>query len=281
MALYAVNEDDLIHASDAEPRKIYWCMDCFGPVKRRRGRLRFPHFYHVSPAKQCRLYSKTQDHLLVQIQIQKSFPSGIIQIERPFSKINRVADLCWENEKIVFEIQCSLMSPKEAEMRIHDYRSIGYEVVWLLDDKKYNKRIIRPVEKYLREKSAYYMTIKQGLTSNFYDQFEIFAEGKRVKKGKKLQIDLKCIRNRPNIFFSEKHFPKQIVNLQCKKYFYKDRTHKALLNNTLAMQNWRALEIHFVKKHKKPNLIRKFFTNYVSSPYLRLLETLINKSYRF
>src|SRR5438128_1692203 len=129
MAHYAYDIDDLIYSADAEPGKVYWCLDCYGPVKRRRGKGYFPHFYHISPSPRCRLYSKTEDHLLAQLQLQKKFPQGILQIERPFLTINRVADICWEKEKIVFEIQCSLIKPLEAEERIRDYRALGYEVV--------------------------------------------------------------------------------------------------------------------------------------------------------
>jgi competence protein CoiA len=278
MALYAVDEDDLIHAADAMTGKTYWCMDCFGPVKRRKGRLKFPHFYHLSSAPNCRLYSKTEDHMLAQIQLQKSFPKGVLQLERPFIDINRVADLCWEAEKVVFEIQCSPISPKEAEMRIRDYRCIGYEVIWLLDDKRYNKKVIRPAEALLRAHGGYYLSLRQGLNSDYYDQFELFANGKRIRRSKKILLDLKNIRNKPNVSFPEAQFPKQVIELNCKKYFCNDRTDKALRNQQLLMQNWRALEIHFAKTRKKSFRFKKWLFLFLLSPYQELLRKLLKKS---
>lgn len=274
MALYAVEDDDLIYAGHAKPGKVYWCLDCFGPVKRRRGKHWFYHFYHVQAASKCRLYSKTEDHLLAQLQLQKSFPPGILQIERPFIKVNRVADLLWENEKIVFEIQCSPLTEKEAEMRIRDYRSSGYEVVWLLDDKRYNKRALRPAEEYLRRHSAYYVSIKQGLLSEYYDQFEVFALGQRVRRGKRLRIDLQNSRQTPKIDFDAQHFPKQIVQLKCEKYFLSSRLDRAL-KYPQSMLYWRALEIQLAKEKPKINRFRLWLYKIIGRPYRALLDRLI------
>ncbi len=276
MALYAVDDADLIHAGHAEPGKVYWCLDCFGPVKKRRGKKPFPHFYHLKPSPQCRLYSKTENHLLAQIQLQKFFPEGVLQIERPFIEIGRVADICWEQEKIVFEVQCSSLTEKEAEMRISDYRSTGYEVVWLLDDKRYNRRVARPGEEYLRRHSAYYLSIQRGLNSKYYDQFEIFARGLRVKKGNPMPVDFRKIRLMPRKTFPENLFPKQIIQLSCIKYFHGDRLHRALQNHILTMQNWRALEIHFAKT--TPSKLKQWLRRHIFAPYLAFLEKLIRQA---
>ncbi len=245
MALYAVDDDDLIFAAHAEAGKTYWCLDCFGPVKRRLGRQRFPHFFHTQPAPSCRLYSKTEDHLLAQLQLQRHFPPGALQIERPFLNISRVADLCWENEKIVFEVQCSPLSETEAQKRTEDYRSQGYEAVWLLDDKRYNGRILRPAEAYLRRQATYYLRLKPGLFSEYYDQFEVFSEGRRTKKGRKLPIDLQKVRRKFPI--QKETFPQQIVQMGSPIYFLGDRFHRAA-SYPLARQNWRALESQLQEK---------------------------------
>ncbi|HSX10614.1 MAG TPA: competence protein CoiA family protein [Chlamydiales bacterium] len=273
MALFAVDDDDLIDACDAEPGKVYWCLDCFGPVKRRRGKLRFYHFYHTRPAPTCRLYSKTEDHLLAQLQLQKQFPAGALRIEQPFIKINRVADVLWEREKIVFEIQCSPMTVKEAEMRIRDYHTAGYEVIWLLDDKRYNKRVIRPAEDFLRRHSTYYTSIQQGF---YYDQFEVFASGVRVKKGRRLPIDLQRLRPMPKVQFNEEFYPKQITQLTCAKYFHGDRIHRALLYPQ-SMLYWRALEIQLTKEKPKPNRLLVWLYRAFVIPYQALLAKAIRK----
>lgn len=272
MAFFAVDDDDLIDAAAAEPGKIYWCSDCFGPVKLRRRKRGLVHFYHLKTAPTCRLYSKTEDHLLAQLQLQKIFPEGVLQLERPFIKINRVADLCWENEKIVFEIQCSQLTEKEAEMRIRDYRSIGYETIWLLDDKRYNKRVIRPAEDYLRKRGAYYLSIR---ASKVYDQFEIYSEGRRVKRGKAMPVDLQKICRKPKKNFDPALFPKQILQLDAPQYFYCDRLFRAHQNHTLAMLRWRALEIQVEEAARKPNPIRLWLRRYLICPYLQFLQFLL------
>jgi competence protein CoiA len=272
MPLYAVDEDDLIHAGDASYGKTYWCADCFAPVKRRSGKNRLPHFYHLKTAPSCRLYSKTEDHLLAQVQIQKAFPEGVIQLERPFIQISRIADVCLEKEKVIFEIQCSPMSEKEAAMRIRDYRSIGYEVIWLLDDKRYNRRVIRPAEEYLRRQGSYYLRIERGLSSTIYDQFELFWENKRVKRGKKMELNLQDIRRRPNVFFNQELFPKQIAELKNKIYLLSDRTDRALKGSSLAMNYWRHLEME-----QKRSKVKEWLQQNVIIPYLNWLQRVINR----
>lgn len=215
MAFYAVDQDDMIHASDATPDKVYHCLDCFRPVKKRKGKWKFAHFYHLKSSPSCRLYSKSEDHLVAQMELQKMFPPGDIQLEKPFSQINRIADAFLEKEKIVFEIQCSPITEKEVEMRIRDYGTLGYKVIWLLDDKRYNKRMCRPAEIYLRERLTYYISIKQ---LKIYDQFEIFSEGKRIKKGQPFFIDLRFINSlpKPQVIYRKKQFS---ISKFFKKYF--------------------------------------------------------------
>jgi competence CoiA-like predicted nuclease len=212
----------------------------------------------------------------VQLQLQKSFPLNALQMERPFPLISRIADLCWEKEKIVFEIQCSPLNESEAKARMRDYQSQGYAVVWLLDDKRYNKRLLRPSEDFLRHHSAYYVSIRQGFQSEYYDQFEVFHEGKRVKKGKRLRLDLQKIRRLPNVFFREDLFPQQICHLNSKIYFLKDRLHHAL-SYPLAMQNWRAHEILLIQTKKTSRSFKSWFRIYITLPYLDFLQKMIRK----
>jgi hypothetical protein len=206
-----------------------------------------------------------------------------MKIERPFIDIGRVADLCWEKEKIIFEIQCSPLTPHEAEARIKDYRSVGYETIWLLDEKRYNKRVLRPAEAFLRERSCYYFSLRPELAC--YDQFEVFAYERRVKKGGKLRIDPKTVRSVPKKAFHDR-LPEQVQRCSnnCVKYFWGDRIYRALRSVTtptlaFSMQNWRAIEIHLGKQHKKPSLLRECFMNYIGWPYLSLLHRLLRATH--
>lgn len=277
MSLFACDDDDILPANSAEIGKIYYCHECFLPVKVRRGRHRFPHFYHLKSSPACRLYSKTEDHLLAQIQLQKRFPEGAIQLERSFIEVNRVADLCWEKEKIIFEIQCSPMTPGEALRRISDYRSVGYEVVWLLDDKRYNKRILRPAEEILRRHSCYYMAIRQNL---IYDQMEIFSFGLKVKKGKRFSINLQ--RLCPIAANFPENLPKQIEELipNCRLYFPGDRLHRAIQsasnpNIRATLDYWRLLEIEIGKQKKKSSYFSENIERNLIKPYTHFIDQLI------
>ncbi len=277
MALYAVDDDHLIYALEAEPGKCYWCLECFLPVKVRRGKNRYiPHFYHLRPSPQCRLYSKSEDHMRAQIELQKLFPEGELQIERPFFDIHRVADLCWEKEKIIFEVQCSLLKLGEAESRIHDYRFLGYEIVWLLDDRVYNKKNLRPNEALLRASLAYFLSLKRNLSAAVYDQFEILIEEKRLKKGKPLFVDLQKPKRHPPL---QGNLPKQILNLTTGRHFFGDRTHLALksqksLSIALYLENWRSLEIQFAKTPRKPSRIWAWIQEHILARYHDFLNRL-------
>jgi competence protein CoiA len=277
LGLYAFEEDELIHASFAKPETVYRCPDCFGPLKKRTGKIKLPHFYHIKTARACRLYSKTEYHLLAQIQLQKKFPEGTLELEKPFAEINRVADVCFEKEKLVFEIQCSPLTEKEAEMRIQDYRSIGYETVWLLDDRRYNKWSVRPAEEFLRQHNAYYISIREGLASKTYDQFEILSEGQRVKRSKQMEIDLKKIYRKTIRAWSEELYPKQIIQLNTTLYFQGDRLYRAMHDHSLAMLRWRTLEKHSLKTNRKATKLSTWFRNKIGKFYVILLEKLINK----
>lgn len=280
MALYAIDRDDVLFAGDAEKGKTYRCLDCLGPVKQRQGKNRFPHFYHIRSTARCRLHSKTEDHLRAQLQLKNHFASSALQIERPFSQIDRIADVCWEDEKIIFEVQCSAIAFKEVELRVKDYESLGYSVVWLLDDKRYNKQILRPAESHLRTLSCYYLSIRRELNLEIYDQFEIFAHNRRVKKGKRMPIDLTQPVRPSNLNWPEEWVPSQILSLPRTHYFLGDRIHRALLAKNqshaiVSLLHWRALEMRVSKQEAQSNKIRTFFSDYFLKPYRMLLQSLI------
>ena len=49
------------------------------------------------------------------------------------SAVNRIADIYfeWNEQKYVFEIQKSLMTPELFEQRNKDYRQSGIQVIWI------------------------------------------------------------------------------------------------------------------------------------------------------
>jgi hypothetical protein len=109
-------------------------------------------------------------------------------------------------------------------------------------------------------------------TLQIYDQFEIFLEKRRVRKGKKMLIDLQTPIARGQKNFNADIFPKQIVELEAPHYFYGDRLHKAYRNHFFAMQQWRALELYLAKNLKNSTgWVRRFFT-WIANCYIDALE---------
>ncbi len=279
MALYASEQDIPISAWDAEKKGVYKCLQCFGPVKARKGRNRLPHFYHLAPSPSCRLYSKSEDHLLLQLQIQKDFPHGEILMEKPLLKINRVADLLWEKKKIAFEIQCSLLSLPEAEWRTKEYKTAGYEIVWILDDRIFNKKKLRPAETFLRDRLSFFASFHRYSRSDVYDQFEFFLQGKRIKKGKKIPIDLTKIHPTPPTEWPNE-LPRQIGKRIAHSvwYFERDLIHRTLLSKRgffkSSLQNWVALE---TLSEQKRTQAKTFFHRFIWDLYIAALEGLLKK----
>ncbi len=270
MSLYALDNDDSIFAADADPLGRYYCLECFGPVKLRRGRNRVAHFYHVKKSPRCRLYSKSEDHLIVQLQLQKIL-SG--HMESPFLSIQRISDLLWEKEKIAFEIQCSQIQVHEVEKRTHDYAQMGYRVVWLLDDRVFNKRYLRNAEEFLRTQVSYFFTFARHADSFFYDQIEIIIDQKRMKKSPPVRVDF----TKPKY----KHFdaPNYLPSLlekrvsQTSLYFAGDLIDKM----GPYLGRWKNWEIALKKRGRQPNRWIEFFLRFIGRPYERLLDWLIQK----
>jgi len=188
MALFANDDGKTVDAWEALAGKRYQCLECTAFLKVRKTKSRFPHFYHLKAAPSCRLYSKSKEHFRIQLEIQKQIPAAAL--EKQFPAIRRIADVAWEEKRVVFEIQCSAISEEEARAREEEYRSVGYEVVWVLDDRMFNKRRVRPAEAFLRGRSCYFVRGE----SWFYDQLEIFVEERRVKRSGPMPVRFSEIR---------------------------------------------------------------------------------------
>ena len=127
--------------------------------------------------------SRSLAHLAIQNHL-KTLLSGS-ELEKEFSQINRIADVVWEERKIIFEIQVSPITLQEAQNRCHDYESLGYSLIWILHDKKFNKRLPGQAELFLRAKTSYFAS-----GTFIYDQQEVIQEGVRAFRGPKLAVDL-------------------------------------------------------------------------------------------
>jgi len=187
MQWIALEEEHLVLASTADKQKRYRCQECQAWIKLRSGPHRQPHFYHLRRTSSCRQQGKSEEHLGVQLYLAKQFPQGEVKLERPFKEIGRIADVAWEREKIIFEVQCSAISLTEVQERTRDYRSLGWQLIWILSDKRFNRRRVNAAEHYLREQPCYFASWNKTRTL-IYDQWEIFSEFVRIYKGAPIAI---------------------------------------------------------------------------------------------
>lgn len=168
----------LIAAIHAEKQCDYYCRECGAAVRLRRGLHRTTHFFHLKDSR-CRQGGKSQIHLQVQEHLQKILGETACCLEKQFPQIGRIADVVWEDKKIIFEIQCSGITREEMTSRNADYAYLGYQVVWILHDRLYNRRKMTPVELYLRNWPHYFSNIDVSGKGGIYDQMDIISGHKR------------------------------------------------------------------------------------------------------
>ncbi len=241
MALYALDEEsNLVFAPTANSSQKYRCLECRGLVQRRAGLHKRAHFCHLIRAPQCRLHSRSIDHLVLQTRLKEAIPE--LEMERPFPSLLRIADLAWEKQKIVFEIQCSLIGPAEAEKRRKDYAQEGYLLVWLLDDRLFNKRKLRIAEEVLRKEACYFISLGKALV---YDQYELISAGERLMKGPPLPTDLSKPLNIPPSL-------PPLYLLKERSILFRGDLLDRLIQNSVYLQRLIEYERSFLERPSKP-----------------------------
>lgn len=189
MQVYAFDENRPLLAAKAEKGKNYYCPECQGIVRLRRGNERQPHFFHLKLKSSCRLSQKGAIHLQLQYFVKNLFESA--EMEKQFPQIGRIADVADCENKIIFEIQYSPMSLEEAKERCQDYESLGYQVVWILHDRTYNQKKITATERFLRTKTCYFSNMDGEGKGLIYDQLEDIRGKRRRRSVEQLGVDLK------------------------------------------------------------------------------------------
>jgi competence protein CoiA len=175
-----------ITACRALKQQRYTCPECSSFVQLRSGPHRQAHFYHLRAMSTCAQHQKTEEHLGLQLLLASRIPETEAQIERAFPEIGRIADIAWETRKLVFEVQCSPISLHEVQTRCQDYRSIGWDIVWILSDKRFNKTRLSAAEAFLRQQTSYYSHWDE---KSLYDQCEILHHFHRIYKGPRFPIN--------------------------------------------------------------------------------------------
>jgi competence protein CoiA len=276
MNLYALDDTTPISAAKAGKGKNYLCPECRSSVRVRSGPSRQTHFYHLARPKQCRQHQKSLEHLQLQHHLLEAI--GDANLENPFPEIGRIADVAWHQRKIIFEIQCSPIDVKEAQERNRDYKSLGYEVIWILHDKKFNRNSVSAAEAFLRSSGCYFSNMNKIGEGIIYDQFEIIKRGRRLIKGPPLQVAIAKIAPIPEALPPDISLPEALLH---RLRSWKWRAENDLLFRVIkeeklseAVRQMLAFEKKFFQK---PQVNRLPFKILLASSYRALLDFLLKR----
>lgn len=199
MQLYAYDKKgELTFSFHAEKKINYTCLECGSSVRLKEGLFRHPHFFHLQKQTQCRQNGKGMDHLQIQMHLNHFLPGNIF-LEHRFPNIGRIADVYWEEKKIVFEIQCSSIQKKEVIQRISDYSKLGIKVVWIFHDKRFNKWRLSQAE--MLDIPYYFTDMDENGNGKIYDQWDFIEKGLRKSLLPPLKIDISKPYFTPNFGF--------------------------------------------------------------------------------
>lgn len=192
MQLYALDsEEQIISSRQALRQTNYHCLECQQIVRLRGGPQRQPHFYHLDPTPFCRQHQKGAVHIQLQFYFLQQLPLGDCQLEYSFPSIRRIADVAWPSQKVIFEIQCSPITPHEILARNRDYQQLGWQVVWILHDDRYNQLRLSGAEMALRSSPHFFTNMDRLGSGIIYDQFDVCENGIRLKRLPPLPIDIR------------------------------------------------------------------------------------------
>ncbi len=177
-----------MHANNACKKIDYLCPECHSPVRVRRGAIKRAHFFHTKPTKKCISQGKSLTHLAIQEILQKSFPEKEVEMEVPFNSINRIADVVHFEKKIIFEVQCSSISSEEIESRTRGYESLGFQVVWIFHDSRFNKNLCQMAERWIYDRLHYFTNINAKGKGILYDQFTVLCQNRRLYKTERFPV---------------------------------------------------------------------------------------------
>jgi competence protein CoiA len=209
MQIYALDtEKILISAAKAKKQQNYRCLECGNAVRVRSGKHRQAHFYHLQPERRCTLHAKGMPHLQLQYRIKSLIPEA--ELECRFPSINRIADAAWHVQRIVFEIQYSPMNAEELSQRTQDYRSLGYQVIWIFHDHLYNREKLSSAEDAAQALPHYFSDMDAQGIGSIYDQYAKVERGKRTARLPRLSIDPSKIHFLPSET-NQQTLPKQIA----------------------------------------------------------------------
>lgn len=286
MQLYAFDQKrQVIFARDASRQMDYFCPECSGVLRLRGGVHRQNHFYHLETTRNCRQSGKSIEHLNVQLYFLSALPIGECILEMRFPEISRIADIYWADKKIVFEVQCSPISRQEVQERSKDYQSLGFEVIWVLHDKRYNQKRSTSAEDFLHHRPHYFTNIDEGGAGIIYDQFSQLDKGYRINCMPPLAIDV----SHPKWIEKGAKFEGKMLNLIERRlkassgYFANDLADHFF--NSVIQNDYleKALELEIssgltITSNTLFKRIKFLFCQYIIRPYQLLFQLLLEKA---
>jgi competence protein CoiA len=181
---------NLIFADGAHKHQDYLCIECQQIVRLRRGIHRTAHYYHLQPNRKCRQDGKGMPHLQLQYYLKNHLPESEVELECRFPKIGRIADVAWHPQKIIYEIQCSPISSEEINARNADYASVGYQVIWIFHDSRYNKQRLSAAEISALRHPHYFTNMNAKGEGIIYDQCSLVVNHQRTHRLPMLSVDI-------------------------------------------------------------------------------------------
>ncbi|WP_086349141.1 competence protein CoiA [Candidatus Enterococcus clewellii] len=176
--------------SSGEWRKLrLFCPICDQRVRLKRGRIRIPHFAHVSD--QSCLSTNTgesEEHLtLKKLLVEWCSQQGIAhQLEAYIPKIQQRADLLIGH--LAIEFQCSTLTLTDMEKRTASYIKNGYQPFWICGEHIWNtgknSKAIRRFCSY-SEKLGFHLWTANWRTKKLYLRYHIELAANKMRYGTK------------------------------------------------------------------------------------------------
>lgn len=277
MQLFALDSNnEIISAHRAAKQRDYICIECRGKVRVRAGLHRRHHFFHAHTPSPCRLSGKSMIHLQIQCHLERNLPSGDAALEWRFPEIDRIADVVWFTRKIVFEVQCSPIAAEEISQRNHDYASLGYQVVWILHDSRYNQYRLSGAEIALRTTPHYFTNMDSDGRGYIYDQFHIVLKGVRPARLQKCPINF----SRPMEIEKNASLPRSLMQ---RVHFWNIGFEGDLLDRSVDLEEAFSLEERFFPRPKPISRWQigvDLFWYWVIRPYNIIIQMMLERACR-
>jgi len=129
------SEGNFVNLLENVPEKgAFICPACKGKLRLKCGKIKRPHFAHVS-LQNCAVWSENESaqHLGLKAALYQWFQaSGCkVEIEKYLSDLQQTPDLLVD-DRIAIEVQCSHLSIARLRERTENYRAHGFQVIWLM-----------------------------------------------------------------------------------------------------------------------------------------------------